>query len=46
MDQPIRLYPPTSIGAVPESSTWVMMILGFVGLGFMGYRKRDTIASA
>jgi hypothetical protein len=24
--------------AVPEPSTWAMMILGFAGLGFMGYR--------
>jgi hypothetical protein len=24
--------------AVPESSTWVMMLLGFAGLGFAGYR--------
>jgi hypothetical protein len=26
--------------AVPESSTWAMMILGFVGVGFMAYRRR------
>ncbi len=25
-------------GTVPEASTWVMMILGFAGLGFAGYR--------
>lgn len=28
-----------TISAVPEPSTWAMMILGFVGLGFLGYRK-------
>jgi hypothetical protein len=28
-----------SIGAVPEASTWTMMILGFFGVGFMAYRK-------
>ena len=28
------LYSP----AVPESSTWAMMVLGFSGLGFAGYR--------
>lgn len=28
--------------AVPEPSTWAMMILGFVGVGFMAYRKRST----
>jgi PEP-CTERM motif len=27
-------------GAVPEPSTWAMMILGFFGVGFMGYRRR------
>jgi hypothetical protein len=25
---------------VPETSTWVMMILGFAGLGYAGYRKK------
>jgi len=29
----------TTTGAVPEPSTWAMMILGFLGLGFFGYRK-------
>ena len=24
---------------VPEPSTWLMMLLGFAGLGFMGYRR-------
>jgi hypothetical protein len=27
--------------AVPEPSTWAMMILGFCGLGFMAYRRKD-----
>ena len=26
--------------AVPEASTWAMMILGFMGVGFMAYRRR------
>jgi hypothetical protein len=26
--------------SVPEPSTWAMMLLGFAGLGFMGYRHR------
>jgi hypothetical protein len=29
-------------GAVPEPSTWAMMILGFAGVGFMAYRKRKN----
>jgi hypothetical protein len=28
--------------AVPEPSTWAMMILGFCGLGFMAYRRRQN----
>jgi hypothetical protein len=31
-------------GAVPESSTWVMMTLGFAGLVFAGYRTSRTCA--
>jgi len=27
------------IGEVPEPSTWAMMLLGFAGLGFSGYRR-------
>jgi hypothetical protein len=29
-------------GAVPEPSTWAMMILGFAGVGFMAYRRRNS----
>ena len=28
--------------AVPEPSTWAMMILGFAGIGFMAYRRRQN----
>jgi hypothetical protein len=35
------------VGAViPETSTWIMMALGFAGLGFAGYRKARTTVSA
>ena len=32
--------------AVPEPSTWAMMILGFAGIGFMAYRRsrKNTMA--
>jgi hypothetical protein len=28
--------------AVPEPSTWAMMILGFFGVGFMAYRRKQN----
>jgi hypothetical protein len=33
-----------SIAAVPEPSTWAMMLLGFFGLGFMAYRRKNNAA--
>jgi PEP-CTERM motif len=30
------------VAAVPEPSTWAMMILGFCGLGFMAYRRKQS----
>jgi hypothetical protein len=35
-----------TVAAVPEASTWAMMILGFLGLGFLGYRKSVKSGSA
>ena len=35
-----------SIAAVPEPSTWAMMILGFAGIGFMTYRRRNSALAA
>jgi hypothetical protein len=32
------------VGAVPEPSTWAMMILGFFGVGFMAYRRKGQAA--
>ena len=31
-------------GAVPEPSTWAMMILGFAGIGFIAYRRKSKPA--
>ncbi len=30
------------VSAVPEPSTWAMMILGFLGVGFMAYRRKQN----
>lgn len=35
---------PTVSPAVPEPSTWVMMILGFAGVGFAAYRRTSKPA--
>jgi hypothetical protein len=34
----------TGVSAVPEPSTWAMMILGFAGVGFMAYRRKNKMA--
>lgn len=31
--------------AVPEPSTWAMMLAGFLGLGFAGYRRSQRVAA-
>ena len=28
---------------VPEASTWAMMLIGFAGLSFAGYRRRGAL---
>jgi hypothetical protein len=30
-----------TVSAVPEPSTWAMMLLGFAGVGFMAYRRKS-----
>jgi PEP-CTERM motif len=30
-----------AVSAVPEPSTWAMMILGFLGVGFLAYRRKN-----
>jgi PEP-CTERM motif len=32
--------------SLPEPSTWAMMLIGFAGLGFLGYRARRTARPA
>lgn len=44
---PTNLYDnlgPTTIAAVPEPSTWAMMILGLVGVAFLTLRRNKQIA--
>jgi hypothetical protein len=31
-----------TISAVPEASTWAMLLVGFAGVGFMAYRRKQT----
>ena len=41
----IKIFVRSDVDAVPEPSTWAMMILGFAGIGFMAYRRRNQSAS-
>jgi hypothetical protein len=34
----------SSVSAVPEPSTWAMLLLGFAGIGFMAYRRKSEPA--
>jgi hypothetical protein len=34
------------LAAIPEPSTWAMMLIGFAGLGFAGYRQRQKLVGA
>lgn len=33
---------PSLTAPVPEPATWAMMIVGFCGLGYMGYRRKNS----
>jgi hypothetical protein len=33
-----------TVSAVPEPSTWAMMIVGFLGIGFMANRRKSNVA--
>jgi hypothetical protein len=35
-----------TVTGVPEPSTWAMLMLGFAGLGFVGYRRNKTASVA
>ena len=35
-----------SVSAVPEASTWAMMLLGFAGIGFAGFRQHRSARTA
>jgi hypothetical protein len=37
-------FSPNIGAAAPEPSTWAMMLLGFLGLGWLAYRRKDQPA--
>jgi hypothetical protein len=43
---PFALVSTVSVTAVPEISTWAMLLAGFAGLGFVGYRRAKNRAIA
>jgi hypothetical protein len=46
VDDDGRFSTTTFTAAVPEASTWAMMVLGFIGLGLMARHRRRTAAVA
>jgi hypothetical protein len=36
----LEVFTISQVAAVPEPSTWAMMLLGFAGIGFMAYRRK------
>jgi len=34
-----------NVSAVPEPTTWAMMLLGFAGIGLLAYRRRSKLAA-
>lgn len=40
----VRLFVEGTVSAVPEPSTWGMMLMGFCGVGFLAYRRRNQVA--
>jgi len=46
-DLAFRTYQDDSFSAaVPEPSTWAMLLLGFAGIGFMAYRRKSAAVAA
>jgi hypothetical protein len=43
---PFALLDGVSLTAVPEPSTWAMMVIGFTGLGYAAFRRRRRMAAA
>lgn len=38
----VKQFQLSGVAAVPEPTTWAMMVIGFAGLGFMAYRRRPA----
>jgi hypothetical protein len=45
-DLTVSLQVLSTVRTVPEPSTWVMMLIGFAGLGYAGYRSRKAVSIA
>jgi hypothetical protein len=42
LEEAVSLNTIVVTNGVPEPSTWAMMILGFLGLGYMAYRRKNS----
>ena len=42
----VENFDPQDVAAAPEPSTWAMMMLGFLGLGFAAFRRKGAALRA
>jgi hypothetical protein len=42
----VNIQPDGPVAAVPEPSTWAMLLLGFAGIGYAGLRRSRAPISA
>jgi PEP-CTERM motif len=41
---PVRFLTSAVVTGVPEPATWVMMVFGFLGVGFAAYRRKSRVS--
>ena len=46
IEAPLVITPQETATPVPEASIWAMLLLGFAGLGYVGYRRRVALTRA
>ena len=45
LEEPVSISAPPTVTGTPEPATWAMMMLGFAGLGYAGFRSKKKALS-